>query len=210
MDASLSIERKSALPLWAIIPGVVYIVIVDLVTVAGIDWIPRQVIHTWTLVIAVIPWATLLVIRQPPSLLGYTRYRAVAEIGWGMLAGAIWRGLSMLFNLWWQGGWTNLGWGVGSWLLILVWIPLVEETFFRGYIGRTLASRLGKRFGIIVQAILFSLHPGHWVQGWLHIFSIFIFGLLAGWLVQNRDSIWAAWGAHGFANVLPEIIIKFA
>ena len=203
-------ETNSALPLWAIMPGLVYIVIVDLVAVSGIGGIPLQLIQTWGLVTAIIPWVTLLVVKRSPTMFGYTRYRAVAELGWGMFAGTIWRGLSMGFNLWWQGGWTNIGWGAGGWLIVLIWIPFVEETIYRGYLGRTLVSRLGMWPGILVQAVLFSLHPGHWAQGWLQIFSIFIFGLLAGWLVHNRRTIWAAWGAHGFANALPEIIRIFA
>jgi membrane protease YdiL (CAAX protease family) len=69
-----------------------------------------------------------------------------------------------------------------------------------------LTTRVGRWKAIISQAVLFSLHPGHWAQGWPHLASILGFGLLAGWLVERRGSIWAAWGAHGFANVLPEIL----
>jgi membrane protease YdiL (CAAX protease family) len=50
----------------------------------------------------------------------------------------------------------------------------------------------------------------HWAQGWLHLVSIFGFGLLAGWLVVKRGSVWSAWGAHAFANLLPSIIVQFA
>jgi membrane protease YdiL (CAAX protease family) len=37
--------------------------------------------------------------------------------------------------------------------------------------------------------------------------SIFGFGLLAGWLMHVRSSIWAPWGAHAFANLLPMLVI---
>jgi len=140
-------------------------------------------------------------------MFGYTRDRGLADYGWGMVAGGIWRGLSMAFNLW--SGWARIGWGVFSWIGALVIIPLVEETFFRGYLGRALRLRVGKWPAILVQGILFALHPGHWAQGYLHLISIFLFGILAGWLMEKRGSIWASWGAHGFANILPEVLRFF-
>lgn len=201
--------KNTPLPLWAVLPGLVYIVVIDLLMVTGMIGFVPWLVQTWSLVLLVLPWVTLLVLRQSPSALGYTLDRMLAEFGWGMVAGGVWRGLSMGFNLWWQGGWTNIGWGVGYWLGGVVLVPLVEETFFRGYLGRALAPRVGRWPAIIIQAVLFSLHPGHWAQGYLHLVSIFIFGLMTGWLVEKRGSIWAAWGAHGFANVLPGIMRIF-
>lgn len=201
--------KKSSLPLWAVMPGLIYIVIIDLLTVTGMIGFHPWIVQTWSIVLFVLPWVTLLVVRRSPSAYGYTSNRAIAEFGWGMVAGSVWRGLSMGFNLWWQGGWTQIGWGAVYWLGGIVLVPLVEETFFRGYLGRALASRVGRWPAILIQTILFSLHPGHWAQGYLHLVSIFIFGLITGWLVERRGSIWAAWGAHGFANVLPGIIRFF-
>jgi membrane protease YdiL (CAAX protease family) len=199
----------SALRLWAILPGLIYILVVDFLTVTGWLGFAQGFFQTWNIVLAVIPWVTLLVVRGSPSMFGYTRIRALVDYGWGMVAGGIWRGLSMAFNLWWQGGWTEIGWGILGWIGALVFIPLIEETFFRGYLGRGLRVRVGKWPAIFVQAILFSLHPGHWAQGYLHLVSILLFGILAGWLMERRGSIWAAWGAHGFANILPAILRFF-
>jgi membrane protease YdiL (CAAX protease family) len=196
----------SALPLWAILPGLIYILLVDFLTVTGWLESAQVLLPTWSLVLAVIPWVTLLVVRGSPSMFGYTKIRWLADYGWGMVAGGIWRGLSMAFNLWWQGGCTEIGWGVLGWVGALIFIPLIEETFFRGYLGRALRPRVGAWPAIFIQGILFSLHPGHWAQGHLHLISIFLFGILAGWLTERRGSIWAAWGAHGFANVLPQIL----
>jgi membrane protease YdiL (CAAX protease family) len=198
--------EERGLPVWAILPGLLYILFVDVLAIVGIPTSLRAFVQPWSLVLALIPWVSLIVLRRRPSSLGYQRKRALADFGWGILAGAIWRGISLGFNSWYSGSVTKLGWGAASWLLALVWIPLVEETFFRGYLGRSLSSRFGRWPGIFFQAILFSLHPGHWSQGWPHLASIFIFGILAGWLVEHRGSIWPAWGAHAFANALPEIM----
>ncbi len=199
-------DPYSALPLWAILPGLIFILVVDLLTVTGWLGHAQVFLQTWSLVLAVIPWLTLLVIRGSPAMFGYTRDRALLDYGWGMVAGGIWRGLSMAFNLWWQGGWTLIGWRVFGWVSALVLVPIVEETFFRGYLGRSLRLRVGRWASILIQGTLYTLHPGHWAQGYLHLISIFLFGILAGWLMENRGSIWTSWGAHGFANILPEIL----
>jgi membrane protease YdiL (CAAX protease family) len=158
------------------------------------------------LILAVIPWITLLVLRVSPALLGFTRKGALAMFGWGMLAGAVWRGISLGINTLWVVGATRLSNGAAAWVTGVALVPTIEEIFFRGYLGRTLVSSLGRFWGIVLQAILFSLHPGHWVQGWPHLISIFGFGLLAGWLVSTRGGLWSALGAHAFANALPAML----
>jgi hypothetical protein len=40
--------------------------------------------------------------------------------------------------------------------------------------------------------------------------GIFAFGVLAGWLVETRRTLWIGWGAHAFANVLPTVLLEFA
>ena len=206
------------LPLRAVIPGLVLILGVDLAAMAGAPGILGPLLGAWSLVAAILPWATILVLRRRPSSLGYVRGRWPAEYGWGMVAGAAWRGLSMGFSaLWasasfspWLRSAAELGFPAAGLLGGLVWVPLVEETFFRGYLGPALATRLGRWPGILTQAVLFALHPGHWAQGWPALAGIFAFGVLAGWLVEARRTIWIGWGAHGFANVLPSLLALFA
>jgi membrane protease YdiL (CAAX protease family) len=192
-------EGAEALPLRAVIPGLLFILCIDVAGVAGVG---GPLIGLWSIVSAVVPWITILVMRRRPSSLGYVRGRWLAEFGWGMLAGAIWRGLSMALSVAWLDG-SILGL-VGG----FVWVPLVEETFFRGYLGRALSVRLGRWRGIILQAVLFAMLPGHWAQGWPALAGIFAFGVLAGWLVETRRTLWIGWGAHAFANVLPEILLS--
>jgi membrane protease YdiL (CAAX protease family) len=91
-------------------------------------------------------------------------------------------------------------------LSALVVVPLLEESFFRGYLQADLAARWGPYVAVVVQALLFALHPLHGVQGWSAFPSIFLFGLLAGGLVQISRSIWCAWGAHGAGNILPALV----
>jgi membrane protease YdiL (CAAX protease family) len=159
-----------------------------------------------TVVIFLLPWFAVLISRASPGWLGYKRERFFLHLGWGMVAGGIWRVLSILLNL----AHLNLS-GVGDTpyqlLIMLVWVPLIEETFFRGYIGQSLSRAWGTTPGVVIQAAAFVLLPAHTTQGGWNMLSIFLFGLLAGWLMETRRSIWAPWGAHAFANVLPYLAL---
>lgn len=203
-------ERSSHLPLKAIAPGLVVIAAMNILAVTG-KW-PQDPLWSMvsTIMLWVIPWATLIVLRRSPAVFAYRSEGAGSNYAWGVLAGAIWRGLSMLLNyrIIYAGS-VPLE-GVGMLFFGLIWVPFIEETFFRGYIGKTLNANIGPAKGILLQAVLFTFQPVHWVQGWPALISVFVFGIAAGWLVERWDSIWAGWGAHGFANVLPGILRLFA
>ena len=190
-------QELNRLPVIAVVPGLLFIIFVDIVTVLDVE-IFKPYLYSWSLIIAVLPWVTLLLFKKTPVVFGYTRKRLPVIFGWGMVAGAVWRGLSMGFLYSTQIGW-NTAWLFG----MIIWIPFVEETFFRAYLGGGLARIFGRWPAIILQATLFSLHPAHWSQGWLDVISIFSFGILSGWLYHRFQSIWAPWGAHALANFLP-------
>jgi membrane protease YdiL (CAAX protease family) len=199
-------KATSSLPVVAVTPGLLFILIVDFATVSGAGSRFDPYLRSWVWVVAVLPWVTLVLFRKAPAVYGYRRRGAPAIFGWGMLAGAVWRGLSLGLNTWVQSDWTQIG-SRGMLLFgLLFWIPFLEETFFRAYIGGALLTKFGRWPAIVIQAVLFSFHPGHWTQGWLDIVSIFAFGILSGWLYARFRSIWAPWGAHAFANILPLLL----
>ncbi|HEX9680175.1 MAG TPA: type II CAAX endopeptidase family protein [Anaerolineales bacterium] len=214
-----SASHPEALSLRQITPGLAYILLLDLAVVSGVRSLRLATgadSEAWWLVIGLLPWATLLVLRRSPSALGFSRRRALAEFGWGVLAGAIWRGLSLIFN--WKVSQqaalgiplSTSGSPVTMWVTAILMIPWMEETFFRGYLGRPLASRFGAPAGVLLQATAFTLHPGHWAQGWPHLASIAVFGILAGALVVWRRNLWVGLGAHAMANCLPYLLIALS
>jgi len=203
-------KRSSYLPLKAIAPGLAIIVVMNILAVIGL-W-PNDPLLSMasTIMLFAIPWATLIVLRQSPEVFAYRSDRAGLNYAWGVLAGAIWRGLSMLFNYRIIHAGTVPLDGISLLFFGLIWVPFIEETFFRGYLGKTLNANLGPVMGIFLQAVLFTFQPVHWQQGWLSLISVFVYGVIAGWLVERWDSLWAGWGAHGFANVLPGLLRLFA
>jgi len=186
---------EPVLPLAALLPGIAAVTLVDLLAFAG-RWPAGGAGALLPLLLLGIPWLTLVSLRYPARALGYRRAQAVLDLGWGVAAGSVWRLASLLFNL------ALLGAGAGSVFTGLLGVPFVEETFFRGYLGRNLAPRVGRWWANLLQSLLFSLQPAHLAQGWPAMGSIFAFGLLAGWLTARRRSIWPALGAHAAANAL--------
>ncbi len=197
---------RYGLPLHLAIPGLFVILGFELLILLGlIEFeIGTQVLLTAALLL--LPWIAVLISRADPGSLGYRRENVFLHFGWGMVAGGVWRVMSVLLNY----SHLDLRGLTGTSLDLLtsiIWVPFVEETFFRGYIGRSLSQAWGPAAGIFVQAIVFTLLPSHTGQGGWSMISIFVFGLLSGWLMETRRSVWAPWGAHAFANVLPLIVL---
>ena len=186
-------------------PGLAYIIAIDVLVIT--DWWEKTPwLHAlWFFPLIILPWLSALASPGRLKLMGFHRQRWLTWLGWGLVAGGIWRIINLVLNLAMLGsGMPLLGWGE---ILSAVFIvPGIEETFFRGYLGRGLSRQLGVGPGILIQSVLFSLHPIHWSQGGAHLVSIFGFGILAGWMVERSRSIWPAWGAHAFANLLPLIL----
>jgi membrane protease YdiL (CAAX protease family) len=191
-------------------PGVAFIIVVDLLGVSGLVADLECIMPGVNLSLVLLPWVSLFVFRKSPRTFGYHAGRGAAWYGWGMVAGGVWRGLSMVVNFLLLGSDARLGFSTFSLVTSLLIVPFAEETFYRGYLGRAFSARVGFWPGVIIQSALFSLYPVHWVQGWPALVSIFGFGILAGWIVERTQSIWSAWGAHGFANVLPLLLLRLA
>lgn len=202
----MDVSRTTDLTPRSVLPGLAFILAVDLLGSFG-GRAPRLLSSPLVpVVLLVLPWITIGILRLSPRALGFSRARMLACFGWGMVAGGVWRLASLGLNMWLQGGDGALGLSSGGVLAAAVWVPGLEETFYRGYLGRGLQPRLGRWGAILVQAVLFCCYPGHWLQGMPHVISIFAFGVLAGWLVARTRSIWSAWGAHALANLIPLLL----
>jgi membrane protease YdiL (CAAX protease family) len=199
-------EQCSGFKLKLVIPGVALILCLELLILFGVLQYGARLQLLLTILMVVLPWAALMGSRQGLNSLGFSHNRFFLHFGWGMVAGGIWRIGSILLNLWSLelSGWMQSSINV---LNAIAWVPFVEETFFRAYIGCSIAKSWGKAAGILIQALLFTMLPSHINQGASSLVSIFTFGLLAGWLIEKRRSIWVSWGAHAFANLLPLVVL---
>jgi membrane protease YdiL (CAAX protease family) len=95
---------------------------------------------------------------------------------------------------------------------IKVWAGFGEEIFYRGYLQRSLRSRLGPLPSIVGAALLFATR--HYTQvllAWPHIAwgsatiwvaATFVVGLVFGWLYEKSASLWPSILCHTLFNLL--------
>ena len=93
--------------------------------------------------------------------------------------------------------------GVIAAMLVIVWVPFVEEVFFRGFLFAGLAARYGVLVGAISSSILFAL--AHVSLG--AMLPIFVTGMLFAWAYQRTRSTWIPVSAHAAQNLLAVLTI---
>ena len=90
-------------------------------------------------------------------------------------------------------------------LALGLWVPFVEEVFFRGFLFAGLAARYGLYVGIAVSAALFALVHFSLAT----IIPIFVTGILFGLVYHVTRSIWIPIAAHSAQNILALLASRY-
>ncbi|MDE2184589.1 MAG: CPBP family intramembrane metalloprotease [Alphaproteobacteria bacterium] len=92
----------------------------------------------------------------------------------------------------------------------VVWAPIAEELFYRGYLRQSLSPRLGEPMTAVISSALFALrHVPHlmylavvpWATIAVWTASVFAGGLILYWLVRRTGLLWPAIVVHLIDNV---------
>ena len=96
-------------------------------------------------------------------------------------------------------------------MLLAVFIaPVVEETFFRGIVFRSIRDRRGFWLAAVISGVIFGL--AHWVpspwQDAVLLQSIMVFtGIALAWIYERRGSLLANIAAHMAFNAVGIVLI---
>jgi len=91
-------------------------------------------------------------------------------------------------------------------LVVSVFAPVVEETFFRGFLLRHLRDRLPWWAALVISSALFS--AAHYSYSEPTIFlPIFCTGLVLGGLYLWSGSVWPGVITHGLFNLIPLLVL---
>jgi len=94
------------------------------------------------------------------------------------------------------------------WIAVVIFTPLLEETFFRGFLfAGFIQSRIGLIGTIIITSLIWTtLHIQYEVY---ELATIFILGIILGIVRYRTNSLWAPILMHAFNNLLAMIELSF-
>ena len=85
-------------------------------------------------------------------------------------------------------------------LLIVLWIPILEEILNRGYFFEILRQDWGDKIALLFSSILFVLLHGIWGRIDMSLIFIFLYSVIFT-LVYMKGGLIASIGAHSFVNL---------
>ncbi len=88
---------------------------------------------------------------------------------------------------------------------LCVWVPFVEEIFFRGFLFAGIAARFGLYAGVSASAILFALVHFSLAA----IIPIFVTGVLFALVYRATRSIWIPIVAHSAQNLIALLASRY-
>ena len=209
----------------AIWPGLLFILALNLGYIFGREALRGLILsqgYIWMALFLAFPLAYIIARRASLRELGYRGADPFRLYARGVAAGVLWRFFDLLAGYYGLFNFLERKGEPSSQAMLTVapclsllfsdlfLTPLLEDTFFRGFLQPGLEERCGPLLAIVVQAVLFSTHPYHVVQSPDNLPRIFLFGLIAGLLYWRTRSLIPIFGAHGWANLLPKIIRAIA
>ena len=155
-------------------------------------------------------------LRRGPTLRDYL---ALRNFGWGDLGQGVGLmiGLQLVCGLaqeWLQHPenaemlhvYGSATWPAFLWVAIIFAAPVQEELLFRGFMYRGLAaSRLGWLGATLICSAGWTLL--HVQYDWLEMLTIFLLGLILGWLRHRSGSIWLPVMVHSLNNLAATVSI---
>ncbi|MCU0863103.1 MAG: CPBP family intramembrane metalloprotease [Planctomycetes bacterium] len=93
----------------------------------------------------------------------------------------------------------------GFWLVVAGVVfaaPLAEELVFRGYLQGALREVVSPRAAVLLAALAFGL-----AHGVHYALPTGLLGVLFGWLVERRGSLWPAVAAHALHNAVVTAVV---
>lgn len=202
-------EPQTRIPFSTVLPALTFVASLDVLYLLG-GWRLREWIKVNAMLWAVTMVALVLFAlpKIPLRALGFRARKAGLFVLIGLGVGIAWR----IPDLAWINLFTAANVDIGKdipWLSLingLLVVPLIEETFFRGFLQSGLEDKIGPRSAVLAQALLFTLYPTHLAQGGFRLAWFLVFSLVSGWLYGKTRSIWIVLSAHGIANALPTIL----
>ncbi|MBN1660871.1 MAG: CPBP family intramembrane metalloprotease [Anaerolineae bacterium] len=145
--------------------------------------------------------------------LGFSRRNLASALIWGLLAGVTWGVYTYVFFR--RDSPMPPLWGVQVAIAFPVWLLVMspfQEFFFRGWLQPRIQSMVGRWGGLALTAAFFTLwHFCPQLEGTatatlplgssLGLISIFVAGLLFGYIHQRTGNILAPWLAHGVGGI---------
>lgn len=85
-----------------------------------------------------------------------------------------------------------------AFLGLVIIAPIFEEFLFRGYLYKSLRSRLPKIIAALVTSGLFALAHSPWNAQ----VDVFILSMVLIWLLETTDNLWVSIGLHSLKNLI--------
>jgi membrane protease YdiL (CAAX protease family) len=162
--------------------------------------------------------ALLLVIVRARRGLAVGDYLAWRRVSFQAIA--FWIGMLVLYILAWEflasflgrnqipgfmrAAYTSTSYIPLLWAAVIVFAPVFEELFFRGFLFAGIAaSRLGAAGAVVLTAVLWAgLHMQYDLYD---MTSVFLLGLLFGMARLRSGSLWPSLSMHMFANLVATV-----
>lgn len=93
---------------------------------------------------------------------------------------------------------------------VIVFVPVVEELLFRGYLQTWLKDILGRKKAIGISSAIFALFHYSYSQGLSNIefmLALFILSCFLGFIYERQGSLWAPIGLHVLFNAISVLVI---
>ncbi|MDX1490626.1 MAG: type II CAAX endopeptidase family protein [Pseudohongiellaceae bacterium] len=92
--------------------------------------------------------------------------------------------------------------GLGSFLLIAVWVPVIEECLYRGYFFCGIENSFGSTMASVISSLLFAIsHVNFFLSSsWIPLAYLFLISFFLGYLRLKYKSIVPSIAFHGFYN----------